>query len=323
MNEDIVKRKARGDESAVPWKILKVPATDEDNEPAFKHLPHVVLNQQKDEMGPTVYSAQMMLEPIAGERQTFHRWMFQLIPSKDLPRLDQMYRYLLTDTATTDEEDSDDVALAAAGRDATGRDYVLDAVCRPMKPSECINELFRMYLKWVCRGCTMEKIAINDVYGAMIDQKCIEEQVKIRVIPITGRTMESKQARIESLEIPMSGRKIYFSSDIDPALIRLNPATKECEGRIVDMFLRFPKTKDDHVPDALSDLYKRDPKGKPLCPRPRPDEVAGRSSLPGVINGKFANVNPGVKPVTSDFWGKLKGQTGKSGFKGGPYGSHT
>ena len=317
-NEDIIKRQQRGDESAMPWKILKVPALDEDNEPTFRHLPQAVLDQQKDEMGPRVFSAQMMLDPIAGDKQTFHRPMFKIIPAKQLPLLDQMYRYLLTDTATTDNDDSDDVAFVAAGRDATGRDFVLDVVCRPMKPTECIEELFRMYMKWACRGVTMEKIAINDVYGAMIDQRCIDLQVKINVIPITGRSMESKRNRIESLEIPFSGGKIYFSSEIKPELIRVNMADKLCYGRLVDMFLRFPKTKDDHIPDAMSDLYKRDPKGKPLCPRPTVAEVMRARDFT-TLNGQFANVNPQVRPVKKDFWGNLQQQTGRQ--MGGPYGA--
>lgn len=318
-NQDIVKRKMRGDESAVPWRVIEVPATNEAGTVFhFKHLTREVLDQLKDEMGPTVYSAQMLLEPLAGERQIFHRNMFQVIPDTQLPRLEQMRRYLLADTATTDNEDSDDVALLAAGRDATGRDFVLDVVCRKMKPSECVNEIFRMYMKWGCAGVTMEKNAINDVYGAMIDQKCIDEQVKVEVIPITGRTTESKQSRIESLEIPLSARRLYFSAAIAPDLLRVNPATREAEGRLVDMFLRFPKSKDDHIPDALSDLYKRDHQGKPACRRPRVHEtVAGKRRF-GTINGKFANVNPNVKPVAGDFWGRLRGQVGQG--KGGPLG---
>jgi hypothetical protein len=318
INDSLKKRHAAGDETAIPWKVIEVPAVDEDGKPNFAHLPLDVLAQLKDEM-LSAYAPQYMLNPIPPDKQLFVRPMFQVIPEPQLPKLDQMHRYLLTDTATTKNEDSDDVALGVVGRDATGRDFVLDLVMRPMKPSEVVDEMFRLYFQWVCRWALMEKIAINDVYGAMIEQKCITDQMRLKVVPVTGRTMESKKDRIASLEIPYSGKRIYYSSRIRSDLIRVNPADGLCYGRIVDQHLKFPKSKDDHWPDALSDLYKRAPDMSPLCPRPRPNEVLG-SKRPATVNGRFVNVNPQVKPGPSDFWGQLGSQV-KGQQLGGPYGS--
>jgi len=319
INEQLKKQQAKGDESAIPWKLIEVPAVDEENNPNFKHLPHAVLNQIKAEMG-SAYPAQYMLNPIPPDKQLFVREMFQVIPETQLPHREQMHIYLLTDTVTTDSDESDMGVLMPVGRDATGRDFVLDLVCRHFKPSEYVDAMFAMYFEWASRWALMEKTAINDVYGAMIEQKCITDQMRLKVVAVTGRTMESKRDRIASLEIPMSGRRVYWSSRIRPELLRVNPATKIAEGLVVDMFTKFPKSKRDDVPDALSDLYKRGPDRMPLCPRPRPNELAMAGRQPTTVNGRMANVNPHVRPVAGDFWGKLRNQTGRT--LGGPYGSN-
>lgn len=316
MNAELLKKRQAGDESAIPWRVIEYPAYDENGNTPFRHLPRAVLEQMRSEMGPRVFSAQMLLNPVPEDQARFKRPQFKYIPETQVPRREMLYTYLLTDLATTFNEDSDGQCLIVVGRDATGRDYVLDLVWKRMSPNDAIDALFEMYVAWGCRHALLEKSIFSDLYQGMIEHVSIERQIRIRIITVMGRTTESKEHRIDSLDIPMSGGTLFWSSHIRPEYIRLNPADQQCYGEVCDQFLNFPRGRNDDIPDALSDLYKTDRKGSPLCPRPRAAVMANRQAqAPRTVNGRIV---PGAQRPGGDLWGNLRKQV-QSGT-GGIYG---
>jgi predicted phage terminase large subunit-like protein len=206
------------------------------------------------------------------------------------------------------------VALFVVGRDATGRDFVLDGQWREMSPSDTVARFFDYYVKWGCRAALMEKVAASECFAAMIDEQCIARQVRVQLVQVGGRSTESKESRIEALEIPMTGGVLYFSAALDRTLIHLEPDGK-CYGEIVEQFVRFPHGAHDDVPDALSDLYKRDHMGSPLCPRPKPYNLA--RNVITTVNGRMVNVQARPAAAGGDFWGNLQRQVGAGGMFGG------
>lgn len=314
MNEELVRQKEAG-EPVIPWKVLEVPAEDRKGKFFFPHLPKEVLRQKEIEMGPRVYNAQMLLDPVPGDQAHFRREQFKLLPAQQLPAREYLWTYLLTDTGTGGKDQDDGTCLAVCGRDATGRDYVLDMAYGPMQPSKVVDTLFDLYIKWTCRCCLMEKVASSDCYATMIDERAIARQVRINLVPVMGRSVESKETRIDSLEVPMSAGIIYFSSNLSRDLIHLESDGK-CYGELVEQFLRFPHGRRDDIPDALSDLYKMDARGNPYCPRPKPMHFARQNAI-STVNGRMVNVQARPTSPGMDFWGKLSSQVGRGGVFNG------
>ena len=297
-NVELVKKFEAGDKKIKPYTIIRKPAEDEKGNCPFPHLPRQVLEQMKIEKGSRFYSSQMLLDPVPSSFALFKRSQFKMISKHDVPG--DMNVYMLTDTAATEGRECDSV-LAIIGKDYIGNVYVLDMMAGQWSPADVIANLTSLYVKWACRAVLMEKIAINEVYGAMIDKWGRETQSRIRIVPVFGRSTESKAMRIQALQPRFEGGSIFFSSAINKDLIHLENG--QCFGKIVEQFVRFSPLVKGHnvdIPDALSDMDKTDSNGSPLCPPPR---LVRQSPKPGLINGQYP-VQPRPGPGPGDFWNR-------------------
>ncbi len=300
VNAELLKKQASGDDRIQPYVILKKPAEDDKGECPFNHLPRPVLEQMKIEKGSRFYSSQMLLDPVPAGFALFKRSQFKMLSKHDLPPLTDMNTYMLTDTATSEGRECDTV-LAILSKDYIGNAYIQEMMVGKWAPATVIANLTSLYVKWNCRGALMEKIAINEVYGAMIDAWCRGSQQRIRIIPVFGRTTESKALRIQSLQPRFEAGTIFFSSAIDKELIRVENG--QCYGKIVEEFVRFSpyiKGHDVDIPDCLSDMDKQDSNGSPLCPAPRMVRAPQR---PGMVNNRYAG-QPAAAAPAGNFWNR-------------------
>lgn len=308
INKKLVEKQRAG-EKVEPYRIVIQPAEDATGGCPFPHLTRDVLEQQKIEKGSRYYASQMLLDPVPAEFALFKRGQFRMIPAHDLPPKEDLYFYLLTDTATTKDAEDDTVAAVIA-KDFLGTVYVVDMVVQQMGPVDVVKTIFSLYVKWQCRKVLMEKIAINEIYGVMLESMARETQTRIMIEPVTGRTTESKAMRIQSLQGRLESGKILFSGALPQELIRVEQG--KCFGKIVEEFVRFsPRSrKKDDIPDCLSDMDKQDPRGAPLCPAPH--LVRKKPVQPAMVNGKYAALPKPGQPQ-ANFWGNLATQTGRKG----------
>lgn len=318
MNAKILKAIAAGNENLIPWRIFEVPAELKDGTLPYAHLTRGILDQLRiGEQGGRVYAAQYLLDPVPSSQAMFRREQFKVISRRDIPKPEYLYRYLFVDTGTGGEKENCMTCAVVIGRDATGRDFVEAMVAEPMKPSAVVETMFSMYQQWGCRKLLMEKNMVNDCYGAMIDARCIQDQVRVRVEKVMGRTTESKEHRIEALTIPLENGTLYFSNAIDHELIHVQTGSGLAFGEIVDQFVRFPRAKRKDIPDAMSDLNKRDKKGALLCRRPMPSTAAAPKAQ--IVNGKFVGAiqaQVATMKGSGDLWGKLQKQVRGGGAVG-------
>lgn len=305
-NEAMKAKAARGDRGAKPYRVFIMPAETRDGQLPFGHLTREVLDEKKAH-APHLYPSQMLLDPVPPETALYQREDFRLIPRHEVPVRQQLYTYLLTDTATTEGRE-DFTVLAVIGKDSIGNAYVLDMLVKQMKPSEVVDGIFSLYVKWGCRKMLMEKIAVNECYAALIEARSIQTQVHIRIERVGGRTSDSKYNRIRALQGRFQSHNIWFSSELPRFLIRAEAG--RCYGEIVDQFIKFPKSKlHDDIPDCLSDMDKLDNHGSPYCPNPPKQLVAGPLRKPTLINNQLANVQP--LRQGGNFWGDLRAKMGR------------
>lgn len=307
MNEELVKRAQAGEPGITPYVIFKEPAEDAEGNPTFRHMPRPVLEQYKIEKKMRAYSSQYLLNPVPSEFATFKRPQFKVIPVHEIPPRIDLAIYLLTDTATSEDRE-DDTVLSVLGKDFINNAYVLDMAVGQWGPADVIKNIASLYTKWSCKAMAMEKIAINEIYGAMLQALSIETQTRFNIIPVFGRTTESKSMRIESLQGRFEAGKIFFSSALDPELIHVEQGL--AYGKIVEQFVRFAAhtRKHDDIPDCLSDMDKQDSRGSYLFPAPR--MVRRAAPKPATINGRYA-VAPKPGQPAANFWGNLAQQTGR------------
>jgi hypothetical protein len=279
-------------------------------DPELEHLTLGILASLRIELGPRRFSSQYLLDPVPREYALFKREQFKLVPVHQIPPAEMMNIYMLTDTASSEDRE-DDTVLAILGVDVLINAWILAMRLGQWKPAEVVQNIVSMYVRWNCKRVLMEKIATNEIYGTMLGAWSVENQIRINIVPVGGRTMESKAMRIESLQGRFVSGKIFFSAGIDQELIRSENGI--CYGKIVEEFIRFApnrKAKDD-IPDCLSDMDKTDsggPNGARLCPPPK---LRRPPPKPTMVNGQFSGLPQ--KPVTSggNFWGDLAKQVGR------------
>jgi len=306
LTEELERKKKPGG-----WRMFIRSADPADNggKYIFPHLTQEVLDEKRAG-GLAKYNSQMRQDPIPSEHALFRREHFKLIPHYQIPKLHELYCYLLADTATTENRE-DYTCLSVLAKDALHNIYVLDLLLGQWNPSQVVENMLSLYRKWPCRKLTMEKISANEVYTAMLEAEARRRSVSIVIEPIFGRTRESKELRIQSLEGVLNAGKMFFSDSLPKHLIRNEGGL--CYGEVVDQFLRFPKGAHDDIPDCFSDINKTDRNNSPICPAPslRLVQRIRSRQAPHIVNGQLVAVPKPPAQSSGNHWGKLRQKMGR------------
>lgn len=207
--------------------------------------------EQDDE----VMSSQYFMQVLAGRFEIFTSSMFRFIESKRIRS--NIRRYLLTDTATTEDEDNCRSVIITVDVEAGGRRIVRDYQAGYWAPSEFLDRLFEVARDWGPCAATFERIGLNNVFRGWITERMTSGSVKFDLLEIDDRQQKTKDERIRSLQPFLRNANMVF--DID--LLKRHP---DFESDFLDEFLLYRQTALNDVPDALSDAFATyTPKGSP------------------------------------------------------------
>jgi predicted phage terminase large subunit-like protein len=231
--------------------------------------------------------------PQSGDRQLFKPEYFRVVPDSEIPR--NCWTYILTDFAFTSDEkkkgQADRTVFWVVALDASRTAYVLDLYIGRWKPSDSIRILCKLwdsYREWNVKGVTIEKVGHREMLSSLLQEIRRESFTRPRLIEIEGRSQEVKDLRIEAIEPTFRNADIYFSQSVR------NEYHSKWEPMFTEM-TQWPLSAHDDVPDAISDLHKRDKDGRYYLPEPPPGwrPQAAVRYHPAIVDG---NYNPMALP---------------------------
>ena len=196
-------------------------------------------------MSPFIFSAQMLLNPIADDERRFNPSFFQYYDKSTLDKLTKNV-YITVDAATSKKKNSDYTAMAVMAVDALDNVYLLDLVKDKLNLDERKKKLFELVLKYKPLAVGYER------YALMADtdyiRQCQErENVRFPITELGGKL--SKIERVDKFVPTFSNRKFYMPETLDYV---------DYEGRVHDLIqelkyemVNFPRGHDDCI-DAIS-----------------------------------------------------------------------
>lgn len=248
------------------------PATNDgtfEGTPVF--LAREQLNDKRRDMGPYVFSCQMLQDPAADSTMGFRAEWFRTHHNESLP-LDKMNRYILVDPAGEKKKGSDYTTMWVIGLSEDGNVYVLDGVHDRLNLGERTKRLFILHRKYRPNLTGYEK------YGMQADVEHIEEvmQREAYTFPVVqlGGNMP-KFDRIRRLVPKFEQGRIIFPYRLLYADIegRTHDLTQEF---LEDEYLAFPVCAHDDMLDCLARYL--DPEFPVTFPRPKEFVAAGGSA---------------------------------------------
>lgn len=209
------------------------------------------IEKKRRKQGPYVFSCQMLLNPIADEKQGFQKDWLCFHGGVDYLSGN---KYILVDPASEKKKTSDYTAIAVIDVGADGNYKLADLVRDRMNLKERVDELFRLHRKWRPLGVGYEQ------YGMQSDVSYIQERQKsgnyfFHINILKGSI--SKIDRIKRLQPLFEQGKFYLPE----SLFRTNYEGKTED--LVDIFiheeyLAFPVPVHDDMLDCISRILDPD-----------------------------------------------------------------
>lgn len=224
---------------------------------------------QKNELSPRLYACYYENRPTTGEQQLFMPEYFRCIPDENVPGA--IWTYILTDFAFIADEKKKDRAdrtvFWVVALDCNRVAYVLDIIIGRWKPSDSVRiacDLWNRYQWANLKGMTIEKTTYSELLSSVFEEVRRQTFVRPKFIAIGGRSQEIKDMRIEAAEPRWRGGDIYFVQSLREQWRKWKP--------MFDEMTEWPFSTHDDVPDAISDLDKKDERspGQHMfyCPSP-------------------------------------------------------
>lgn len=206
------------------------------------------------EMGPYVFSSQMLQNPTADTVQGFKReWLrfYERDPDADFKTFSAMNRYILVDPASEKKQRSDYTAIAVIGLGQDRNMYLLDAYRDRLNLAERAQLVMALHRHWRPKMVGYEK------YGMMADTAYLkqiqgEDNYRFEVLELGG--IASKTDRIKRLVPQFANHQFYIPYE----LYRTQYDGKEInviEAFINEEFMMFPVSIHDDLLDAMSRIY--------------------------------------------------------------------
>lgn len=237
---------------------------------------------QKAIMPPRQWSAYYENQPHSAEEQLFLPEYFRTIPDDDIPKT--TWTYILTDFAFKTSEQNDRTVFWVVSLDCHRVAFVREIAVGRWKPSQACRILIDMWNNHIhneIKGCSVEDTTHKELLTDLLEEIRRETFTRPIIIPITGRSQEIKDMRIEGVEPRFRRGDIYFAESI-----RQDYKTWRT---VVDEMIEWPFSAHDDIPDAISDIDKRDIKGRFLLKNPPPGwgPHYKRQVPPAVVDGKY------------------------------------
>lgn len=241
------------------------------------------IDRQKAIMTPRLFSCFYENRPASEDQQLFLPQYFRIIRDAEVPR--SVWTFVLTDFAFTSNNDNDRCCFWAISLDANRVAYVRECLIGRWKPGDSIRVLIDMWNRWLrfdVKGATVEAGAHDELIKGLAEEVRRQTMTRIRFIPIQGRSQEIKNMRIEGIEPRFRRGDIYFCESFRETNHRMYLA-------MLNEMTEWPFSQHDDVPDAISDLDKKDQKGHYYCPSPPIGwaPVPQQKYTPSLIDGKY------------------------------------
>ena len=223
------------------WNVRFYPGENADGTPAL--LTADKLAQKKRDMGPYVYSTQILLTPVQKEDQKFKQeWLSYF---KGIPRLNI---YIVADPAKSKTKRADSTTMWVVGVDEFKNKFVLDGLRDKLNLKERWEALAKLVRKWKPLAVGYEEYALMSDLD-YIKEKQLETGLFFTVVGLGGRV--SKEDRILTLVPDFIEHRIKF-----PPYIGYTDFT----GKVIDLvqvfimdeYLKFPYVEHDDMLDALA-----------------------------------------------------------------------
>lgn len=250
-------------------------------------LTRAFVSSQKAFMPPRLFACFYLNRPQAGEQQLFKPEYFHVIKEQDIP--DAVWTYIFTDFAFTAEElrkgKADRTCFWVVSLDTNRYAYVRDFYVGRWKPSDSVRiccDLWDRYSHLGMKGVVVEETTHKELLMSLFEEIRRDTFIRPKFIPISGRNQEIKNIRIESSEPKFRRGEMYFSAELKAQHLRKWKP-------LIDEMTEWPFSDYDDIPDAISDIDKRDKDNKLYCPQP---PAGWRSNIvsmhrPTMIDGKY------------------------------------
>lgn len=224
--------------------------------------------------------------------QLFRADYFRVIRDEIVPRA--VWGYILSDFAFVEEAkdgEPDRTCFWCVMLDANRIAYVVDFQVGRWKPSDSVRLACDM---WVTtsqtremKAMTVELASHTEFLSSLFEEVRRQTFVRPRIIAIEGRSQQQKGMRIEAIEPRFRRGDIYFTESVR--------AKAKLWRDMVSEMTEWPFSAHDDIPDAISDLDKKDRDGRWYCPGPPAGWRPGEAQLtrPLVVDGR---VSPEYRP---------------------------
>lgn len=206
-----------------------------DSEALLEHK--ISLEDKKRQLGPIVYSAEMLNQPLAKESQKFHREKFKYKSWSDVESLFTR-RFATIDSALSKSEDDDATGVIRNYVDLQGHWYIKSQALR-VDPKGVIDVIFQLHSEGF-EKIGIETTAFTQAIEPFLKEECDRRRIYPYIVQLKhGGVM--KESRIEAL-VPYYERGLIYHIE------------GECSS-LEEELLRFPVGRRDDQIDSLQ--YQR------------------------------------------------------------------
>lgn len=303
--------------------------------PIFNHLTESFLRVKLAEMtergSPADFCSQYLNKCMSEGFQLFKRRHFLRA------RWDESMRnlncYMVTDTATSEQEDGCHSVVGLVGLDSRRDFFLLDLRVGHWDPKTFVDNFFDVIEKWQTkipiRGQLMENYAANRVFRSMLEREATKRQIMLNLIEIPrGSGEPGKKQRIKALQGPFCNHQFHVVDTVpptfqdlgrtrllwDPVGHRSDKGDILPDGELVRQFIRFPVYGKNDIADALADVVAQDRMGEYYCKgmsirqqqrrRSFEEKRGSRIYVPMDINGvrKLVDIVPTSEGKSAGSW---------------------
>lgn len=226
------------------------------------------LDKKRRDQGPYVFSAQMLLNPIADSKQSFKReWFNNRFRPLEIS-WKNMNRVLIVDPANKKKKTSDFTAMAVLGQADDTNVYVLDYFRDRLSLHERWTELLRLHRKWKPQYVGYEEYGLQaDISYIKLEQDRLPYHFAIQ--ELGGKL--AKEDRITRLIPICSLGNLWLPEELFRTTS--DGKTEEQISQLIELeFLAFPVPVHDDGMDVISRYFDVTGFGPAESPDPPPKE---------------------------------------------------